>query len=211
MKLIPYQTRLARQLTDLLEIQNEIKELKIFSTYYSENYSLSLLASSSAPTKEIPNDVFIPMQSIFVNIVMKYAKCFDAASDRRNIKLNNDFLKGFDEKNIETHKALMELRNKLIAHAGISFFEKSKIIEIGFNEKKEVAYRITGGHKTILGQIVESKSLEPLLKEINEKLTSKIYKLHVKLDNEMNKVSDNLLKQKILKNVPITDEDLNPA
>lgn len=208
MKFIPYQTRLAKQLADYLDIRNEVDEIRIFSTYYTEKYALKELMNNSDSIKVFSDDDFIPRQSIFVNIVMKYAKCFDSRSDRRSIKLDDNFLKGFDKKELEAHKELIELRNQFIAHAGNSIFQKPISLEIGFNEKGEIGYRSSESYKRSFGENVEIQNISFLIARINEKIEKKINELRSKIDVEMNSISESFLLQKLTNNEPFTDDDI---
>ena len=161
-----YDTKIARQYSDYIEIRSELERIKRFSSYYSQKYSLEILLKDSHPDKIFEDSIVIPMESIFVTIIMMYAKCFDESSNRRKVKLNESFLAGADVEIKQNHKNIMDIRNKFLAHAGDTEYENYEML-IGINENVGIEIKHSpDNYKMLTGEMVEEKNIIPLIDEI---------------------------------------------
>jgi hypothetical protein len=204
-----YETKIARQYSDYSEIKGELEKIKIFSAYYSQKYSQEIFLKGSNPDRVCENSDLIPMESIFVTIIMMYAKCFDESSNRRKIKLSKDFLKGADEEIKNNHEYLMEIRNKFLAHADDTELENYDVL-IGIHENGNIAIKLSpDNYKVMTGEAVEEKNIIPLIDEILKRVEKKIVKLSENMDEEIKSLCLNNqgFVNKIKNRIPISDTD----
>jgi hypothetical protein len=99
---------------------------------------------------------------------------------------------GLSKQGKEYHSHLLSLRNKFVAHAGISMYEKIEFnIGIGTDghlvtNANPIMYKVLGVSE---GEFEEK--LISLLKEVKDKISKKINKLEVNLQDEINSMEYN--------------------
>ena len=112
-----YESILAKQYADCIEIKSDFEKIKRFSKYYTEKYSRETFLKGSNPNRVFEDFDLIPMESIFGTIIIIYGKCFDKKSRRRKFILGDDFFVGADKEIKKKHKELKDIRDKYLAHA----------------------------------------------------------------------------------------------
>lgn len=215
---VRYDTRIGRQLSDYHEIRDTMNTIEILSEYYSRKYKEfhEKYLVNPNPDSQIEDDDMLPMTSVFVNIVMSYGRCFDTAKtqegkeSRRLVKLSRHFLRHIDPVALETHDALTDLRDKFVAHAGLSDLEKHEFM-IGLDSEGYSVIRAgDNNYRALTNPNVEIDKIKILVKEVTIQIDRKIDGLLVKAQEELN-ILDNrpeILVNKLTSQQPITDEDL---
>ena len=208
-----YETKIAKQYSDYFEIKLELEKIKRFSKYYSQKYNHETFLKGSNPDRIFEDFDLIPMESIFVTIIMMYAKCFDESSNRRKIKLSKSFFAGANEEIKQQHEHLMEIRHKFLAHAGNTELENYELL-IGIHEDDGIEIKFSPeNYKTLTGEVVEEKELIPLIDEILKRVEDKIVKLSENIDEEIKSLClhNQGFVSKIENKMPINDIDTDIA
>lgn len=201
-----YKTPVGRRYAGFLEINDNINYIRNLVEYYSTNYTLRKVFKPDLYRVFEPHEI-IPMQCLFISIIILYGKCF-TNSDRRGVKLDDSFLRNANSDEKSTHKKLMEARHKFLAHAGVTELESFELkvkYENGFIVEKS-----EGNYRAFAGEIVESESMLPLLEAIQVETNNTLEKIKIELDAELKLLEKRpeIFYDRVMNKQPIVKEDL---
>lgn len=135
---------------------------------------------------ETQNKQIIKMSLLFFAII-NYGKCF-AKADGRSVMLNSkEAFKGVDNKIIDYHEKLIDIRNNYIAHAGIGNYEQypfSLTLNPDLNNKKVLGYMVNGIAQIKDHHIYIDKYVE-VIEHLESYVNNAIIKVKERLDKEV--------------------------
>ncbi len=108
-KACPYvvaEGKIAKRVTGYYSIYGDLKEAKAMLSFIEDNPTIPLIVKGS----------------MFKAFIAQYAKCFTSAWGR-GVKLESDRVFHDNEELLKAHKALMEIRDNYIAHAGEGHYQ----------------------------------------------------------------------------------------
>lgn len=215
---VKYNTRIGRQWTDYFDIYSQLKRIENLSKCYSrkyEEFNKKYMGHPNPKENIIADDDLLPLDSMVIDIVISYAKCFDTSKNkegkesRRLIRLNRHFLRNIDKSALKLHDELIDFRDKFVAHAGVSVFENFEY-RIGLDEKGTTGIIHGDNYRAIRNPLTKFENMEVLLTEVLKEVNTKREALLEKVQEELDAISSRpeFFLNKLRSGQPIVDNDL---